>query len=132
MIDDTLSTNIAFGVEKENIDRDKVIKIMKLTELDKDFSPENLIGENGSLLSGGQKQKIAISRALYKDPQILIFDEPTSSLDMESEIKFIDNFLKKNDKTIILISHREEPLKNCDLLYELIDGKIEMKKNYES
>ena len=128
MIDDTLSTNIAFGVEKENIDRDKVIKIMKLTELDKDFSPENLIGENGSLLSGGQKQKIAISRALYKDPQILIFDEPTSSLDMESEIKFIDNFLKKNDKTIILISHREEPLKNCDLLYELIDGKIEMKK----
>ena len=132
MIDNTLETNVAFGVEKENIDRDKVLKIMKLTELDRDFSPESLIGENGSLLSGGQKQKIAISRALYKDPQILIFDEPTSSLDIESEINFIDNFLKKNDKTIILISHREEPLKNCDLLYELIDGKIEMKKNYES
>ena len=54
MIDDTLSTNIAFELKKKNIDRDKVIKIMKLTELDKDFSPENLIGENGSLLSGGQ------------------------------------------------------------------------------
>ena len=69
-------------------------------------------------MSGGQKQKIAISRAFYNDPELLIFDEPTSALDDDSEKNFIDND-KKTDKTVILISHKKEPLIYCDNIFEL-------------
>jgi len=124
MIDDTIEANIALGVDKEKINRNKIVEIMNLTELKPKFEPDYEIGEHGNFLSGGQKQKIAISRALYKKPEILIFDEPTSALDSEAEKKFIDNFIKNTNKTVILISHKNEPLKYCDLIFELKDGKI--------
>ena len=135
MMDDTIESNIALGIEKEKINKNKIKEIMKQTELDIEFNSQYKVGEHGNLLSGGQKQKIGISRALYNESKILIFDEPTSSLDSESEKKFVDNFIKNTNKTVILISHRQEPLKCCDFIFELKDGKIikkEIKINYES
>ena len=132
MIDGTIESNIAFGVDKSNIESDKIEKVMSLTELDKDFKKNYFIGEQGRLLSGGQKQKIAICRALYHEPELLIFDEPTSALDSEAEKRFIDNFIKSSNKTVILVSHKKEPLKYCDLIFELKDGKFIKHLNNES
>jgi len=83
-------------------------------------------GEHGTALSGGERQRIAIARALYKDPEILIFDEATSSLDSVSE-KFVKqtlNDLAKQGKTIIIIAHRLSTVRNADNIVVLADGKM--------
>lgn len=84
------------------------------------------LGENGALLSGGQKQRIAIGRALYKNPEIIILDEATSSLDSTSEnyVKKTIEKLKANQKTIILISHRLSTVKQTDTIVVLKNGTI--------
>lgn len=124
LIDDTIEANIALGIDKKYINKRKINYVMEITELNKEFDNNYIIGEKGKLLSGGQKQKIAISRAFYNDPELLIFDEPTSALDDEAEKNFIDNLIKKTDKTVILISHKKEPLIYCDNIFELANKKI--------
>ena len=82
-------------------------------------------GERGISLSGGQKQRIGIARALYKNPQILILDESTSSLDLNTERKIMESIYKLRGKnTIIIISHRESALNNCDKIYEIKNSKL--------
>ena len=84
-----------------------------------------LIGENGARLSGGQKQRIGIARALYNNPEILVFDESTSSLDSNTEKNFIE--VVKNlqkEKTIIIISHRSSSVKYCNKIVKIKNGKI--------
>ena len=92
--DDSLKKNIALGLTEENISEEKISNSLKFSNL-KIFS-ENLekgintvIGEKGSRISGGQKQRIGIARAIYNNPEIIIFDEATSSLDPETENKII-------------------------------------------
>jgi ATP-binding cassette subfamily B protein len=84
------------------------------------------IGEHGASLSGGERQRIAIARALYKDPEILIFDEATSSLDSISEkyVKQTLTDLAKQGKTIIIIAHRLSTVKNADTIVVLDEGKV--------
>ncbi len=84
------------------------------------------IGEHGTTLSGGEKQRIAIARALYKEPDILIFDEATSSLDSISEryVKRTFNLLAMQGKTIIVIAHRLSTVKNADIILVLDEGKV--------
>ncbi|MFH6955968.1 peptidase domain-containing ABC transporter [Flavobacterium aquidurense] len=87
---------------------------------------ETQIGENGAMLSGGQKQRIAIARALYKNPEILLMDEATASLDTNSEKRVkdvIDNF-KLQGKTIIVIAHRLSTIANADTILVMKDGEI--------
>ena len=129
--DDTIAANIAFGIEPNNIDQANVERASKIANLHKfvtDELPEQyqtIIGERGIRLSGGQRQRIGIARALYHNPQVLILDEATSSLDNETEKAVMDavNNLDK-DITIILIAHRLNTVKNCDIIFKLDKGKL--------
>ncbi|CAA7194132.1 ATP-binding cassette domain-containing protein [Chryseobacterium potabilaquae] len=87
---------------------------------------QTYLGENGALLSGGQKRRIAIARALYKSPEILILDEATSSLDSESEMA-IQNTLQEfrnQGKTMIVIAHRLSTIANADTILVMKEGQI--------
>jgi ATP-binding cassette, subfamily C, bacteriocin exporter len=101
------------------------LKIMEFIEkLPNNFS--TYLGENGATLSGGEKQRIAIARALYKDPEILILDEATSSLDSASEhyVQHMIDILKSKQKTIIIIAHRLSTVYNADKIVVLEKGKV--------
>tara|TARA_A100001015_G_scaffold288031_1_gene358477 strand:+ start:8 stop:1453 length:1446 start_codon:yes stop_codon:yes gene_type:complete len=126
----TIIENIAYGIKKENIDLDKIYESLKLANLTNFVKnlPENIysnVGENGILLSGGQKQRIGIARALYSNPEILIFDECTSSLDEATELEILNeiNLLKKT-KTLITISHNDNVHKFCDKIFEINQGNL--------
>ena len=121
--------NIALGESFPNIQRilelSKQLRIHEFVEkLPNGF--ETQIGENGAMLSGGQKQRIAIARALYKNPEILLMDEATASLDTNSEQivkEVIDNF-KSQGKTIIVIAHRLSTIANADSILVMKNGLI--------
>ena len=125
ILNDTITSNIAFGVEKKNINFDKINKVIKSSKLDNFIKQQpkgidTIIGERGIRISGGQKQRLAIARALYSNKEILLLDEATNALDEEIERKIINN-LKSYlfDKTIIIISHRKSIIKNIDNLIEV-------------
>jgi ABC-type bacteriocin/lantibiotic exporter with double-glycine peptidase domain len=83
------------------------------------------IGEKGVKLSGGQRQRIGIARALYTSPNVLILDEFTSSLDVETEKKIMDSINNMNKKiTIIIISHRHSVLEGCHKILNIKDGEL--------
>ena len=83
------------------------------------------MGEKGSRLSGGQRQRIGIARALYNDPEILIFDEATNALDAKTEKEIVKEIFDKSlDKTIIFVSHNKENHKFCDQIYEVRDKTL--------
>tara|TARA_A100000164_G_scaffold290692_1_gene264018 strand:+ start:5068 stop:6876 length:1809 start_codon:yes stop_codon:yes gene_type:complete len=121
----SFAENIAFGINKKEIDLQRVIYAAKSSEIDKfiektKFGYQTNIGERGINLSGGQIQRIAIARAIYRKPQILFLDEATSALDINTEEKLINNIFKSDNRyTIFLISHRLKPLKQCDTIYLL-------------
>ena len=131
--DTSLRNNIAFGVDDKKIDDDKIFKALADAELlnfAKSLSEGiyTSVGEGGGKLSGGQRQRIGIARALYNDPQLLIFDEGTSSLDSKTEESIINSILKfKNRKTIIMIAHRHSTLSECDTIIEFRESKINIK-----
>jgi ABC-type multidrug transport system fused ATPase/permease subunit len=87
---------------------------------------DTVIGDRGVRLSGGQRQRIGIARALYHDPELLVFDEATSALDNDTEAAIMEaiNSLKGR-KTMVIIAHRLKTIENCDLLYKVENGKIE-------
>lgn len=127
LVDDTVRENVVFGADDR--DDDKVWEALRKASL-YDFvkqSAEGLdtvVGERGIKLSGGQRQRIAIARAIYSNPQILVLDEATSSLDKETEeavMESIDSLA--GSVTLIIIAHRITTLRNCDRIYEITDGK---------
>ncbi|MCR4997387.1 MAG: ABC transporter ATP-binding protein/permease [Butyrivibrio sp.] len=130
MVDESIRENIAFGIDADKIDEDRIWEVMEEAQL-ADFVkslPEGLdtkIGDRGVRLSGGQRQRIGIARALYHNPEILVFDEATSALDNETEaavMEAINSFHGK--KTMIIIAHRLNTIENCDIIYEVKDEKI--------
>jgi ABC-type multidrug transport system fused ATPase/permease subunit len=131
LTDDSIAANIAFGLEKKDIDYDIIEKVSKIANLHNFITNElpkqyqTTIGECGIKLSGGQRQRIGIARALYHNPQVLIFDEATSALDYQTEKVVMDavNNLSSNI-TIILIAHRLEIVKNCDIIFNLENGEL--------
>ena len=129
--DGTLAENIAFGYQGDEIDRDKVLKVCKMAAIDflKDL-PDGIdtqIGERGIKLSGGQRQRVAIARALYLEPEVMIFDEATSSLDTKSEKAIQDTIYNlKGNQTLIIIAHRLSTVKDCDFLVWIEKGEVKM------
>lgn len=126
----SLEENIAFGICRDKIDNDKIIKLMELCELSKFIDGNKVrsgvnLGDGGSNLSGGEKQRIGIARALYDDPELLIFDEFTSSLDSYTEQEILKNLQKIiENKTTIFISHNNSTLLNCKKIYEFQNHQI--------
>ncbi|GGF29782.1 peptidase domain-containing ABC transporter [Echinicola rosea] len=129
--------NLALG--EFNPDMTKVIKICKrlgilnfIESLPKGF--DTYIGENGVTLSGGQRQRLAIARALYKEPEVLIFDEATSSLDSYSEsfVNEVLQSLQKEGKTVVVIAHRLSSVMQADQILVLKEGKLVEKGNHTS
>jgi ATP-binding cassette, subfamily B, bacterial PglK len=130
LIDDTLRRNIAFAIDDKDIDEEKLGNIVTLARLDGVVTrlPDGLssvLGEGGARLSGGERQRVAIARALYRDPQVLVFDEATSSLDAETE-RGISEAIESlaGERTVLIIAHRLSTVRNCDKLVFMKEGRI--------
>ena len=130
LVDDTIRKNIAFGLREDNIDDNLIKQAIEKANLTKFLNElssglETVVGEKGIRLSGGQQQRIGIARALYRNPEILILDEATSSLDQLTEKKIMESvqFLKRQ-KTIIIATHRLFTVENCDKIFFIDKGKI--------
>lgn len=130
LTDDPIRDNIAFGVNREDIDDKRIWEVLEEAQM-KEFVeslPEGLdtsVGERGVRISGGQRQRLGIARALYHNPEILVFDEATSALDTETEtaiMEAIDKFHGR--KTLIIIAHRLRTIENCDMIFKVEGGKI--------
>ena len=127
IFDDTVKNNIIFDFNKE-IDINRLNASVYKSALNSFMDTEGLetkTGDRGSRLSGGQKQRIGIARAIYKKSKLIIFDEPTSSLDIKTEKDIMNNIYKlKSDNTLIIISHRSSNLAECDRIFEIKNGKL--------
>jgi ABC-type multidrug transport system fused ATPase/permease subunit len=130
LLDDSIKKNITFGLKDDEIDEKLLLQSLKIAQL-KDLvdtlpdAIDTIVGNKGVKLSGGERQRVGIARAMYNLPKILVFDEATSSLDIENENKILDEIYEnKDDKTLIIISHRNNTVKYCDLIYVLEDGKL--------
>lgn len=130
LIDESIRDNIAFGIDADKIDEKRIWEVLEEAQL-KEFIeglPEGLdttIGDRGIRLSGGQRQRIGIARALYHDPEILVFDEATSALDNETEaavMEAVNSFHGK--KTMVIIAHRLNTIEKCDIIYKVENEKI--------
>ena len=128
LFNDTVRANICFG--KDNVSDEEMIEVAKKARCH-DFIMEladgydTVIGEGGGTLSGGEKQRISIARAMLKDAQIVILDEATASIDPENEF-YIQSALTEltKDKTVITIAHRLKTIENADHIYVIDDGKV--------
>ena len=128
--DTSVTKNIAFGVTHSLIDIKRVEGAAERAQISQTIERwhsgyETQVGERGVRISGGQRQRIGIARALYKNSQIIILDEATSSLDYETESSVMETIESLGpDITLIIIAHRLSTLKKCDQIYELRNGNI--------
>jgi len=135
LVDDSIARNVAYGIPESEKSLSKVWMALEIAHM-KDFVeslPEGLetrIGETGIRLSGGQRQRLGIARAIYHNPEVLIFDEATSSLDTEIE-KTISDAISRigKTKTVIIIAHRLNTLDSCDQIYEVRGKTLSLKES---
>lgn len=127
---ETIQNNVAFFEEEEEIDEARVIECLKCAQIWEDVQKmqdgvHTLIGANGTTLSGGQRQRIALARALYKNFELLVMDEATAALDMETEKAVIDSIRQiKENKTLIMVTHHMSLANECDVVYKIENQKI--------
>jgi len=126
LFDGTVGDNVTFG---SAVDEEKLIRVLQMANIwdflmSKDGTA-TLVGERGIQLSGGQKQRIGIARALYTDPEVLVLDEATSSLDAETEAKIMDEIYRiSGDKTLIVVAHRLSTVERCGRKVRIEAGRI--------
>jgi len=125
LTDGTIEENVAFGVSAELIDHDRVVRAVEQAKIKDmveswDLKYNTYVGERGVRISGGQRQRIGIARALYKQANVLIFDEATNALDIETEKAVMESIKDLGkDLTILIIAHRLSTLKLCNQIVEL-------------
>ena len=135
LFSDTIEGNILYG--KTDADREEVIQAAKMADahefiMEMPMGYDTIIGERGVGLSGGQRQRIAIARAIIKNPKILIMDDCTSAVDMETEHK-IQTALKElqESRTTFIIAHRVSSVRNADMILMLENGRIVERGNHQ-
>ena len=127
LIDDSIAFNISF---ERQPDRERLERAMRVARIDEFIASlperfETQVGENGVRVSGGQKQRIGIARALYRDPQLLIFDEATSSLDNVTERELSAEIAGlSGSKTLIIVAHRLSTVERCDQIHVFDQGRV--------
>jgi ATP-binding cassette, subfamily B, bacterial PglK len=126
LFDGTVSENVVFG---RKFNYDHLVEVLKKANIYNYLVNKNgintMVGEGGSQLSGGQMQRIAIARALYGSPEIIVLDEATSALDENIEEKIMNEIYQiSKDKTLIIIAHRLNTIKGCDIIYKIKDGGV--------
>jgi ABC-type multidrug transport system fused ATPase/permease subunit len=130
LADDSVRRNVALGIPDDEIDETRVwlaLESAQLAEFIRGLQSglDTIVGERGSKLSGGQRQRIGIARALYHDPQVLILDEATSSLDLDTERGVMDSVESLHGvKTVIIVSHRLSTVAYCNRIYVVEDGRV--------
>jgi len=130
LTDDTLRRNVAFGLSNDQIDEAAVWRAIQAAQLERFVNElpqglDTLVGERGIRLSGGQRQRIGIARALYHEPPVLVLDEATSSLDIDTERGVMDAVRAlQGDKTILIVAHRLSTVEHCDRLFRLGRGCV--------
>lgn len=137
LIDSTIRENVAFGIDEKEIDDQKVWKALEMAQL-KEYVEglandlNEYVGERGIKFSGGQRQRMAIARALYNDPDILVLDEATAALDTETETAVMESIeAMQRYKTLIIVAHRLSTIRACDYVYEIKNGKAVLKDKNE-
>ena len=130
LIDDTIRRNVAFGIAEHEIDDVALERALRSAQL-WDFvdglpeKTQTIVGERGVRVSGGQRQRIGIARALYHEPQVLVLDEATSSLDIETETEVMSAIRALHGfKTILIVAHRLSTVQHCDRVYKIEDATI--------
>lgn len=127
---ETVRNNVALLTERDKIDDERIIECLKCAQIWEDVEkmPEGihtLIGENGTSVSGGQRQRIALARALYKKFELLIMDEATAALDMDTEKAVIDSIRQvRKDKTLLIVTHHKSLADECDIVYKIQDRNL--------
>jgi ABC-type multidrug transport system fused ATPase/permease subunit len=129
-LDASVAENVAFGVPRSEIDPVALRDALRQARLDEVVASlprgvDERLGERGARLSGGQRQRLGLARALYRDAPVLILDEGTRGLDVNTEVDVIAMLAAlRRRKTIVLVSHREQHLQHCDLVVELAQGRV--------
>ena len=130
-INDSIKNNILFGISESEYNESKIMKVIDhaiINDVVEDSTDGimTLIGEKGSKFSGGQLQRIGVARSLYRNPKVLIFDEATNALDIETEKKLFKS-LRKNypDMTVICITHRIATMQLCEKILCVSKNSIE-------
>ena len=130
MLDDSIKKNIALGIYDSQIDENKIYEVINLSQLNSFINKDgnniqSIVGERGQRISGGEKQRIGIARALYNNPSFLVLDEATSALDLKTE-KEITNIIQrlKGKTTILVVSHRPSTVEICDSVYKLENNSL--------
>lgn len=130
LLDDSILKNVAFGIPEIEIDRERVVESLRIAQLsdfvaDSARGVETRIGERGTSVSGGERQRIAIARALYGSPSLLILDEGTSAIDTVTELNLVGELKRASViDTIIVVSHRLSSLRICDSIAIIDRGRI--------
>ena len=133
----TIDDNICFGIDIEDRDQNRIKEAARIAYADEFIDPlpegyQTMVGERGVKLSGGQRQRLAIARAIYLDPPVLIFDEATSSLDVNSERKIQEAIETLHGKrTVIVVAHRLVTVASADNIYVLENGGLAEKGTHE-
>jgi ATP-binding cassette, subfamily B, bacterial PglK len=137
LFDDTVRANVALGVAAADVDEERLARALARAQLDHVVASlpsgaDQVVGEHGVQLSAGQRQRIGVARALYREPSVLVFDEATSSLDNETEFKLTEILESlRGSVTTITIAHRLSTVRRCDRLCYLEHGTIAADGSFE-